>query len=145
MNQQPIVHDANEPNADQQATASDANESNVNDDVITVESSFESSYEEADDTRVDPTYSTRAAVQPTNRPNIRSTHPFSFLNLHVAFMCLVDEPKTFSQAVNCSEKEKWIAAMKEEYNALVENDSWQLVQRPLNRNVNRIIKLIIAG
>lgn len=118
--------------------AVNAENSTANESVITVDSSFESSndtYEEADDTQADPTFTTKATVQEFDRPRTRSTHPFSMLNLHVAFMSLVDEPKTFKQAIECNEKDKWIAAMKDEYTALVNNDTWRLVQRPLNRNV----------
>ena len=41
-----------------------------------------------------------------------------------------DDPKTLQEAIKSSEAEKWKNAMKEEYNSLLENQTWELVQLP---------------
>lgn len=56
----------------------------------------------------------------------------SFLNLQVAFVNDDDEPKNFREA---SKSRLWMDAMREEYDSLIKNDTWTLVQRPPNRNI----------
>lgn len=41
--------------------------------------------------------------------------------------CEEDEPKTYKEALTCSNKEKWEIAMKEEVNAILKNETWTLV------------------
>lgn len=45
------------------------------------------------------------------------------------------EPKTFLQAVKSSESSEWIEAMNQELNSLDRNQTWQLVNRPSDKNV----------
>lgn len=40
----------------------------------------------------------------------------------------VDEPKSFQQAMNCDEKGRWIQAMREEYQSLQANKTWELCE-----------------
>lgn len=89
---------------------------------------------ETDNEQLDPTYVTRAQI-PTNSepPRTRSNFPLSLLNLHVALFA--NEPKTYKQAIECEENKKWSAAMRDEYESLVKNDTWKLVERPKNRNI----------
>ena len=42
------------------------------------------------------------------------------------------EPSTYSEAVNGPDADKWLAAMGEEYQALVDNGTWQHVAAPTN-------------
>lgn len=44
-------------------------------------------------------------------------------------------PSDYNEAINCSEKVFWMDAMKEEMNALRENETWLLVDKPENRKV----------
>lgn len=96
--------------------------------------SNESDQDVYDDVNGDPTYTTRALMPDgTDRPNTRR-FPFmgsTFFNLHVA---LADdtEPKTFHEA---SKSSKWMSAMREEYDSLIKNDTWKLVERPSSRNI----------
>jgi hypothetical protein len=46
--------------------------------------------------------------------------------------CLSSLPKTYKSALL---DPKWAAAMQDEYNALLENNTWQLVPRPSNSNI----------
>lgn len=44
-----------------------------------------------------------------------------------------DEPRTYSEAVNSHDSYKWFLSMKEEYNSLVKNNTWDLVSLPKGR------------
>lgn len=111
------------------------NDSFVNDQsILTDDTSSESFLDDENDTlneteSNDPTFKTRARI-PTeeNRVKTRSMNPINNLfNFHVAF--LVDEPQTYNQAMKSDEKDHWITAMKEEFNSLVKNNTWELVDR----------------
>lgn len=45
----------------------------------------------------------------------------------------ITEPRTFKEALSLPEKEKWLIAMKEEVDAINENDTWDLVSLPVGR------------
>ena len=45
------------------------------------------------------------------------------------------EPKTYDEAISSKECEQWKYAMDDEYNSLVNNDTWQLVEAPENQKV----------
>lgn len=47
----------------------------------------------------------------------------------------LDEPPTFYDAVNSPEKDEWHEAMKGEYNSMIRNNVWELVDRPECRNI----------
>ena len=44
-------------------------------------------------------------------------------------------PKNYFQAINCNERNHWIKAMEEEYNALLENNTWSLVDKVNQSNI----------
>lgn len=46
-----------------------------------------------------------------------------------------DEPITYEEAVSGSNSQQWLDAMKSEYDALVKNNVWELVDRPVGKNV----------
>lgn len=48
---------------------------------------------------------------------------------------LIDEPRSYEEAVNSSCSAEWRNAMKCEYDALVTNNVWELVDRPIDKNV----------
>ena len=45
------------------------------------------------------------------------------------------EPNTSREAVNGPDADKWIAAMGEEYQALVDNGTWEHVAAPTDRSL----------
>lgn len=45
-----------------------------------------------------------------------------------------DEPETVEEAINSHDAQNWKAAMEEEFKSLNDNETWELVQLPLNRN-----------
>lgn len=47
-----------------------------------------------------------------------------------AFLAFTDEPKTFSEAINSEYSKEWIEAMDSEYESLMKNNTWLLVEPP---------------
>jgi hypothetical protein len=43
------------------------------------------------------------------------------------------DPRTHKKALSCSEREKWITAMKEELDSLCKHNTYRLVKLPLGR------------
>ena len=41
-----------------------------------------------------------------------------------------DEPVTYQEAINSSDSQQWQEAMQEEHNSLLDNNTWELVDRP---------------
>lgn len=52
-----------------------------------------------------------------------------------AFMAVNNEPVNYNDAVNCEHKEKWLSAKKDEFNSLIQNNTWTLVEKPINASV----------
>lgn len=48
---------------------------------------------------------------------------------------LEDEPQSYDEAMASRHRDEWLSSMKSEYNSLINNDVWKLVDRPKNRNV----------
>ncbi|GKF25310.1 retrotransposon protein, putative, ty1-copia subclass, partial [Tanacetum coccineum] len=59
------------------------------------------------------------------------------------------EPITFQEAINSSEKDEWICAMKEEMSSLMKNHTWELVDQPLGQKLraridyNEVFSLVV--
>ena len=51
-------------------------------------------------------------------------------------MSTADEPLTYEQAVNSEHSEEWLKAMKEEWDSLIENETWEEVKRESSENMN---------
>ena len=47
----------------------------------------------------------------------------------------VEEPKSFNAAHNSKHFDQWENAMKNEYNSLLKNNTWELVPRPKDQNI----------
>jgi hypothetical protein len=52
-----------------------------------------------------------------------------------AMIAEVDEPQTFTEAMQSSECDKWQAAMTDEMTSLLHNNTWELVEKPVDRAV----------
>ncbi len=48
-----------------------------------------------------------------------------------------DEPRTYKDAINGPEQHQWLQAMQSEYDSLIDNKTWKLVEPPHNRSVLR--------
>lgn len=84
--------------------------------------------EENDEIENDPTFNTRAKIdENASRPKTRNFFD-NILNFHVAFV--VGEPNNYKQAMTDENSDKWMMAMREEYNSLIKNGTWKLVERP---------------
>lgn len=88
-----------------------------------------------DNTRLDPTFRTRAEIPNTTRRvyPLRKKKTDTGLLFHIAF--IIGEPQSYNQAINCAEKDKWMVAMKEEYDSLIQNQTWILVEKPKNETI----------
>lgn len=86
-----------------------------------------------------------ASVSHSSRPvrSTRSKPPLRYADFDTDFSMVArdasvvehKEPETYNEAVSGPESDKWIAAMSSEYNSLLGNNVWKLVDRPRNRNV----------
>lgn len=90
---------------------------------------------EKDSSLSDPTFVTRAGPgDRTERVKTRNgARQQDLLNFHMAFM--VDEPQTYKEALKDENCERWKMAMKEEYDSLLKNETWELVERPLGEKI----------
>lgn len=71
---------------------------------------------------------------PVPKRSTRGVLPKRFEDYEVdAAIAVEGEPDTYEEAVNSSELDLWKAAMAEEYDALMRNDTWSLVQLPSGR------------
>ena len=72
------------------------------------------------------------------RRSVRMPNRFGFADIvHFALnieQCN-DEPRSYKEAVQSIDKEKWEAAMKEEINSLNKNNTWDLIKKPVGKKV----------
>lgn len=73
-------------------------------------------------------------VQQTSRP-VRNARAPDRYGEWAAVVETDVEPKTFKQAIECSERDNWNEAMTEEISALQKHDTWELVDLPEGRNL----------
>lgn len=118
-----------------------------NESVITLDDSFHSIDQSLDETLLDdggkdsslddPTYRTRTKIDETgSRMQTRSqTRDADILNMNVALAYVVGEPNGYREALKDENCSKWEAAMKEEFDALIKNGTWELVKRPENQRI----------
>ncbi|EPZ36131.1 hypothetical protein O9G_005796 [Rozella allomycis CSF55] len=53
--------------------------------------------------------------------------------IHEALLVIEDDPQTFSEAINSDLENEWRKAMQAEYNALMSNGTWELMELPPDR------------
>ena len=46
-----------------------------------------------------------------------------------------DEPKSMNEAINSKNSKYWKEAAENEYQSLLKNNTWELVERPKEKNV----------
>lgn len=86
-----------------------------------------------DDEASDPTFTTRARIDENGEKPYTRNRNNIFNLFHVALA--VNEPSSYKQAMQGEDSEKWKAAMKEEFDSLVKNDTWDLVEKPKNEKI----------
>ena len=101
---------------------------------VSDQQSDEEDFQDADNSRDDPTFETRTKLDiHRQRPITRAFDLNSLSSTHYVF--LAEEPKTYENAMKSAEKEEWQLAMKEEHDALIKNGTWTLVKKPVGVNV----------
>lgn len=83
-------------------------------------------------------------VQSSSRPN-KGLHPGRCMFISHAFISALEtqepyEPQSIQQAQADVMWGNWRATMEEEYQSLIENETWSLVNTPLNRKILRRCK-----
>ena len=68
----------------------------------------------------------RTSTREIRRPDYYGSHVYAATELQKA-------PQTVKEALNCSEKEQWEAAMQKEMDSIYNNGVWDLVDLPANR------------
>lgn len=81
-------------------------------------------------------------VSESRRPvrSTRSRLPVKYNDYETDFSLIAQdfplaEPQSFEEAVSCPDSDEWRAAMRSEYDSLISNNVWKLVDRPPNENV----------
>ena len=54
-------------------------------------------------------------------------------NRHTAMIAESDEPQNYTQAIRSDNKVEWKKAMEDEYSSLIRNNTWELVEKPMNK------------
>lgn len=55
--------------------------------------------------------------------------------MSMALLMICGEPNTYEEAIVSPDGDKWIEAMHDEYNSLIHNETWTLVEKPRNQKV----------
>ena len=73
------------------------------------------------------------------KPNLKYSFNIWNEDLAYAFMSNLEvdpeEPRSYEEAINSKQAEKWIQAMKEEMKSLHKNQTWKLVPKPKGKSV----------
>lgn len=70
-------------------------------------------------------------LMPRNKRQIKRPIKFDDYAMFAGY----EEPESYMEALESSNTEEWKAAMDEEMNSLMENDTWDLVEKPADRSV----------
>ena len=92
------------------------------------------------ETKLNPQIGDYQLTRDRKRRQIKLTKRFGYadltaLTLAAAHNIADEEPKTFKEAVQSSNKREWLAAMDDEIASLYKNKTWELVVKPANRRV----------
>lgn len=107
-----------------QANGNNSMTNSLSNQTLTQSNDSMDEYSQADDTHNDPNYRGNAEVNREDRPVTRMLHalnPFNFALL------------TVSEALDGDESVQWKSAMKEELDAHISNQTWELVDLPAGR------------
>lgn len=113
-------------------------ESKINDSFVDTNETLDESRgtSDLDDSQADPTYNpgVNITVDRNARLETRSMSNLNVLNYHVAFYA-DNEPQSYKQAMEGDNSKEWTDAMKEEYESLIKNNTWKLVDRPNGQSI----------
>ena len=101
-----------------------------------VESGDDSSEPERDDDLREPDREDSMDLPVPRRTSTRVIQRPDYYGVRVYTAAeLQKEPQTVNEALNCSEKEQWEAAMQKEMGSIYSNNVWDLVELPENRKL----------
>lgn len=66
---------------------------------------------------------------------LRGRSQSTVVAMAMSMMAINDEPRTYQEAIDSSESQNWKDAMESEYNSLLQNETWILVEKPENQRV----------
>lgn len=127
---QDISRTSGSVNAEVENTTSDSSDSDADEHYESMTSGQSS--DEGEEVHEEPV--TRVSTRPVRikrAPQRYGDYDFSLLSEHA----LCEEPKSYEEAMASPHREDWLAAMRSEYNSLMENQVWKLVPRPTNTNI----------
>ncbi|CAF4946395.1 unnamed protein product [Pieris macdunnoughi] len=111
------------------------NEDNLDDTTDMTLKEIDSAVCASDDDYV-PEHSISRSESPINRINLRPRKHRAmptFLCQNEIEKSIESDPETLEQALQCENSQKWISAMDDEYNSLLENNTWTLSKLPYGR------------
>lgn len=82
---------------------------------------------------VDEVEKSKRPIRSRNRPIWMNDYVVGRDDDDVALLTIL--PNTYSEAISSLKSKEWQAAMDEEYNSLVKKEVWELVDRPVDKNV----------
>lgn len=74
-------------------------------------------------------------VQTIEKQKRQIKKPLWWNDYETSFLCVIEEPKSYEEAVSSSYSEKWQDAMNKELQVLNENNTWTEVPVPIGKNV----------
>lgn len=75
------------------------------------------------------------SLQDIDENNILDSRLRERANMAMGLLAVSEEPQTYQQAITSHESENWLKAMQEEHDSLVQNETWILVEKPVNQRV----------
>lgn len=127
-------HTNGDANANHDRQVEEGNNDNGDD------NSFESQYDTAEESESEE--SEHEDERPPPRRSQRSNFgvPEERLNYSTFHVQIINEsksndPKTLKQALSSRDNSKWLSAMQQEYDSLMKNGTWTLVDPPKDRNI----------
>ena len=53
----------------------------------------------------------------------------------VAYDVINLEPSSYEEAMECKDSRRWLGAMEEEFQFLLKNQTWELIERPKGKKI----------
>ena len=102
------------------------------DDEEQSEESYETAQDSTDEANLNETSDNRVNQEERNneRYNLRPKVSAPDRLIEMGYSAIMCEPSTYEQAMASDQKQQWKHAMDDEYESLMKNDTWELVQPP---------------
>lgn len=130
MQDKGVDEDTPEPGATQEQVSSETDQEEIESPSFSTVTNFEVADEE-------PRVCTGNRLQRFFDRFIRENDSYESISYAMAAIAQ-EEPQTYKQAVECSEKESWKAAIRDELEAHKSNGTWRVVKRPQGISTLRV-------